>query len=333
MTALIAGQLPAAAGYDADIIILSLNRPDETEAAIRSALGQTGLARHLIVLDQGSDPDNLSRFAQLIEGRPDAVLVAAGSNLGVAGGRNRASDLGLGTVLIALDNDAVFADGETAARAVALLSREPGCAVIAFRILNADGSADDAEAWGFPRALLARSAGRFRCATFVGAGHAIRRQAWTALGGYDPHLTFTWEEFDFALRAIQQGWQLLYAGDIAVHHKRAISLRSEWGKARWFLYVRNRLYIGRKCGTAPSALFIRALAYAIKSLRNGYILQGFNGIRAGFAMPLSAPRMRLTPEARRYLKETDKRWRGGLWRRLTYEVLAEMPAPPGNGRK
>ena len=57
-----------------------------------------------------------------------------------------------------------------------------------------------------------------------------------------------------ALAGVQRGLQfdreLLYAGDIAVHHKRAISLRSEWGKARWFLYIRNRLYIGRKCGTA-----------------------------------------------------------------------------------
>jgi GT2 family glycosyltransferase len=333
MTDVIAGRLPAAPGYDADIIILCLDRPDETEAAIRSALAQTGLSRHVIVLDQGSGPDNLSRFAQLVDGREDAVLVAAGSNLGVAGGRNRASDLGRGAALIALDNDAIFADRETAARAVALLGREPDCAVIAFRILNADGSADDAEAWGFPKALLARSTERFRCATFVGAGHAIRRQAWTVLGGYDPQLSFTWEEFDFALRAINQGWQLLYAGDIAVHHKRAISLRSEWHKTRWFLYVRNRLYIARKCRTAPSALAVRALAYAVRSVRIGLPHQGINGIRAGFAMPLPTPRIGLGPAARRYLKETDGRWRGGLWQRLTREVLAAVPSPRRGERR
>jgi GT2 family glycosyltransferase len=334
MIDVIAGRLPAAPGYDADIIILSLDRPEETEAAIRSALDQTGLSRHVIVVDQGSGQENLSRFARLIEGRDDAVLISAGSNLGVAGGRNRASALGLGKVIVGLDNDAVFAEPETAARAVSLLEAEAGCAVLAFRILNADGSADDAECWGFPPALRSRAGDRFPCATYVGAGHAIRREAWAALGGYDPSLVFTWEEYDFALRAIHHGWQLLYAGDIAVHHKRATGQRVGWAETRWFLYVRNRLYIARKWRSPSPRLAVRALAYAVKSLRIGLFYQGVSGILAAFRMGLGAPRTRLAPAARRYLHETDGRWRGGFWQRLRAEVWAAMPfsrqTPPGN---
>lgn len=325
MIRVVAGQLPPAAAYDADIIILSLDRPSETEAAIQSALGQTGLSRHLVVLDQGSDPANLGRFARLVEGRPDAVLLAAAHNLGVAGGRNGASDVGHGAVIIALDNDAVFATSDTAARAVALLQADHGCGVVAFRILNGDGTADDAECWGFPRSLLPRAGQRFDCATFVGAGHAIRRSTWAAAGGYDPRLTFTWEEFDFALRAIDRGWRLHYAGDVAVHHKRATAGRVNWGENRWFLYVRNRLYIARKWRTPTVSLTLLAAAYMARSMKIGLSYQGISGIRAGLKMPLEAPARRLAPAAIRYLHETDGQWRGGIWQRLRGEVFASLP--------
>ncbi|HEX3982071.1 MAG TPA: glycosyltransferase [Acidisoma sp.] len=334
MIDVIAGWLPAASGYDADIVILTLDRPEETEDAIRSALAQSGLSHHVIVLDQGSTPENLRRFARLIVGRRDAVLAVSSTNLGVAGGRNCASALGLGAVIIALDNDAIFAEESTAACAVTLLQAESGCAVVAFRILNADGSADDSECWGFPGALRPRAGERFACATFVGAGHAIRRQAWAALGGYDPNLTFTWEEFDFSLRAIERGWKLLYAGDIAVHHKRATAGRVHWGERRWFLYVRNRLYIARKWRTNPFELTLQILAYGARSWKIGLLRQGLMGIQAAFAMRIDVPQGRLTRAARRYLYETDGRWRGGFWQRLQAEVFAVLPfsrpTPAGN---
>ncbi len=331
MTAIRADRLPEAASYDADIIILSLDRPDDTEAAIVSALSQTGLSRQVIVLDQGSTPENLARFARLIEGRADARLAEAGGNVGVAGGRNRASALGQGRVIIALDNDAVFATPDTAAQAVAALDARADCAVVAFRILNGDGSADDRACWGYPDALRPRAAERFACATFVGAGHAISRRAWMEVGGYDSALEFTWEEFDFALRAIARGWHLRYDGTLAVHHKRATAARIDWGNKRWFLYVRNRLYIARKWRRPAGVLAARATAYALKSFRIGLPGQGLRGIRAGLSMPLPHPPAQIGEAAAAYLWQTDGRWRGGFWQRLRLEVFAALPSSRQTG--
>ncbi|MCB8876041.1 glycosyltransferase family 2 protein [Acidisoma silvae] len=322
----IAGQPPAAGSYDADIVILSLDRADETEAAIRSALAQTGLSRHLIIFDQGSTPETLARFADLIAGRSDAILLAGDRNLGVAGGRNRASACGRGDVIIGLDNDATFATAATAAQAVGTLRAAPDCAVVAFRILDGDGHTDDSEAWGYPDALRPRAAERFACATFVGAGHAIRRTAWNQLGGYDPVLIFTWEEFDFALRAVAAGWRLLYAGDIAVHHKRATAGRMNWGERRWFFFVRNRVYVARKWRRGPAGQLPLLIAYLLKSLRIGLPCQGLRGLRAGLGMVLPAPPATLGPASQDYLWETDGRWRGGLWQRLRREVFAALPS-------
>ena len=75
--------------YDADVVILSLDRPEETEAAIRSALAQVGVSRHVFIVDQGSQPETLARLAGVVAPRKDATLVALACNLGVAGGRNR----------------------------------------------------------------------------------------------------------------------------------------------------------------------------------------------------------------------------------------------------
>ncbi len=326
MTGRLAGGGPPEGQYDADILILSLDRIAETEAAIQSALGQEGLSRYLIVFDQGSSEATLARLRTVIGARADALLASAGGNLGVAEGRNRAAALGHGRVLIALDNDAVFADAGTAARAVALLDEQPELAALGFRIMNADASDEDHASWGYPQALRDRAADRFACATFVGAGHAIRRAAWDALGGYDPALFFTWEEFDFALRAIDQGWQLLHAGDIAVHHKLASEGRVEWSARRWFLFVRNRLYIARKWRPPLAALLARAAAYGLKSARLGLARQGGRAVWAAFRMPLPQPARRMSAAGLAYLAAADTAWRGGAWSRWRGEVTAGLPS-------
>jgi GT2 family glycosyltransferase len=93
---------PPDGAYDADVVILSLDRAAETAAAIGSALAQTGVSRHVFIVDQGSRPETLARLAALVAGRQDATLLALDRNHGVAGGRNRGSALGHGRVIFGL---------------------------------------------------------------------------------------------------------------------------------------------------------------------------------------------------------------------------------------
>ncbi len=323
---LIAGFPPAAGAYDADIVILALDRAEETEAAIASALAQTGLSRHLTVLDQGSDPAALARLAALLAGRTDAALFAVPANLGVAGGRNLATALGHGRVIIGLDNDAEFATPATAAGLVAALDAEPDLAAVAPRILAASGLADDLTSWGYPLALRPRAGGSFDIAAFVGAGHAIRRAAWDAAGPYDARLFFCWEEYDFCLRAIAAGWRVRYRGDLAVCHKVAPGRRMNWSGTRWFHYVRNRLLIERKWGASWPALLPRAGGYLLKGGRAGLWRQGIAGILAAARMDPGTDRRPLPAAARRYLFRVDRAHRGGLLTRLRREVLTK-PGP------
>ena len=352
MTRLVAGAAgPPAEPYDVDIIILALERAEETVDAIASASAQRGVLAHIFVLDQGSCAATLERFARTVQGRRDVTLLATERNLGVAGGRNLLSALGHGRVIVALDNDAEFAGSDTVARMITALDADPRAGVIGCRIVSYSDGNDDLSSWGYPAALLPRAADSFDAVTYVGAGHAILRETWRQAGGYDAKLFFCWEEFDFSLRAIALGWRIRYRGDIVVRHKVCPRQRVGWTTARWFYFVRNRIYIARKLDQGWVELLPRIAGYLIKGTRNGLPVQTLRAIRAAIAMSPHATRATsphaarampphatdaTSPHATRvmppaglsYLIRNDRLHRGSLWHRLTHEVLSRIGAPP-----
>lgn len=322
----VAGATAAPSGsYDADIVILALNRADETLEAIASALTQNDCRFHLLILDQGSIPETLARFAAAVNGRTDATLVASDRNRGVADGRNLATALGHGRVIIGLDNDASFASTTTVARAVAMFDGSPDLGAVGFRIVRYDTGYEDLSSWGYPAGLLPRSGEAFDTVTFVGAGHAIRRAAWDQAGGYDAALFFCWEEFDFCLRAIQAGWRIGYRGDIVVRHHVAREVRMEWSGARWFYFIRNRLYIGYKTGAGRWALALRFAYYALRALRDGAFSQAMRSLPAAVRLARNAPRRPLSPATLDYLQRNDSLHRRPAW---LGNAPAKAPPPP-----
>ncbi|MBS0639467.1 MAG: glycosyltransferase [Proteobacteria bacterium] len=309
--------------YDADVVILMLDRFEETLAAVRSALAQDGVSLHVCVLDQGSAPSTLTRMAEALAGEDRATLLASACNLGVAAGRNAASAFGHGRVIVGLDNDAVFGAADTVASLVAALDAEPRLAAVGCRIVAYDTGSDDRSSWGYPPAPLTCAGESFDAITFVGAGHAIRRAAWAEAGGYDGALFFCWEEFDFCLRAIALGWRVRYRGDIVVRHRVSGERRVAWASDRWFYFVRNRLYIERKLGTRWPALLPRVLGYWMKSARHGLAAETLRAVIA--AERMSPGRRRAIPQAAlSYISRNDRRLRGSLFTRLRKEVFSRL---------
>lgn len=326
VTTLVAGTLPDGP-YDADIIILSLDRMEETLAAIVSARAQAGVAAHVFVLDQGSRPEALAQLATVAGG--GVTLLASGTNMGVAGGRNLLSGLGRGRVIVALDNDAVFDGPDTVARLVAALDEAPRTGAIGCRLVVDATGEDDLSSWGYPAALLPRAGECFDAATFVGAGHAIRRTAWEEAGGYDDRLFFCWEEYDFSVRAIALGWGVRYRGDIVIRHKVSAERRVGWSGGRWFYFVRNRLYIERKLGAPANVVWLRAAAYLAKGLVNRRPAATLRAIRAAWTMAPRRTGRGLPIAVADYLRRNDGAHRGSWLRRLRREVLGTIGSAPG----
>lgn len=307
--------------YDADIIILSFNRLDDTLAAIDSALCQKEVDARIALLDQGSTTETFKALIEKIRTCPTVTLFAAAENLGVGGGRNFLSSIGNGKIIVGLDNDAVFADEYVVRNALNMFDAEARLGALGFNILTGDGTRTEDFSWGYPMPLKNRCHERFLTTTFVGAGHAIRRQTWDEVGDYDTKLFFTWEEYDFCLRAIARKWDVIYDGTLRVNHKVASEERVRWSEGRRRLFVRNRLIIARKWRGTWLSLLPRMMGYMINGAINGQFRATLSGIIAAIAEDKNISKQCMTPEMRNYLWVNEQRHRGPLYARLNREIL------------
>jgi len=176
-----------------DVIILSLNRIEETITAVASALEQKGVTKNIWIVDQASDASQHARLKSFVDGKP-VVLKSLSENVGVSAGRNIASRMGRASYIVALDNDAVFSGPHTLERAIAHLESDPMLGAVGFRILDHSSRKDDVSSWVYHQKMTSHASDEFATAQFVGAGHAMRRAAFEAAGGYDDDLFWLQDE-------------------------------------------------------------------------------------------------------------------------------------------
>jgi GT2 family glycosyltransferase len=204
----------------------------------------------------------------------------------------------------------VFLDDYVIHNALKMFDVNPKLGAIAFNIVDRDGGRGEYSSWGYPISLKSRAAERFLTTTFVGAGHAIRRETWDEVGGYDPKLFFTWEEYDFCLRAIAREWDIIYDGSLHVHHKLALDQRLQWSQGRQRLFVRNRLIIGRKWGASWLSLLPRITGYLITGSLKCCIRATLAGIFEAVSDDKNIAKQSMTQHMRRYLQANEQRYRG-----------------------
>jgi GT2 family glycosyltransferase len=313
---------------DVDVIILSWNRPEDVVAAIASALQQVEVGRRVLVVDQGSDPDNFARVEQLVDGKPDVVLQRLDRNVGVASGRNIATAMGHGRYVVALDSDAEFADSAALARTVAYLDANPGLAAIGFRIDNYFTGENDALSWDYPGHTPEEG---FLTTRFIGAGHAIRRAAFEAAGGYDDRLFFCQEELDVCYRMLNLGYQIEYFPDVRIRHKVSPDHRVAWERGRYFFTVRNALYTSYKFGVPLPRLALGAAAFLARGLFNGVGGSALRGLGAAIGLCVAYARSpedkrlyRLSPRTRDYIAACEP-WRHQPTMRKIYRQFKKLP--------
>jgi GT2 family glycosyltransferase len=294
-----------------DVIILSWNRVDDTIAAIESAASQEGVAARILIVDQGSEPHCLEQLEALVSSLPNAELKKLSANSGVAGGRNIATAMGAAPYVVALDSDAVFADETMLARAVACLSRDENLCAVGFRIKNYFTGEDDATSWDYPAGCSPSE--RFTATRFIGAGHAVRRKSFAAVGGYDSRLFFCGEELDLCYRMLNLGMRIQYDPEIVIRHKVSPEHRVFWERGRFFYTVRNALYCMYKFEIPWLRRVLGGIAFLVKGLRNGVFLDALRAILASRRLsrdfrnsPGEAAAYRLTPATWSYIFQYER---------------------------
>jgi len=241
----------------------------------------------LIVVDNGgADP-----------GPERAAIVAAGGNLGYAGGAALGASRATGDVLVFLNQDAVVEPGALEALAETVVDREVGIAMARLRLLdrpellNSGGTvvhvAGIAWAGQFeqPAEALAE---REDVPAPSGAALAIRRELYEELGGFSPELFMYLEDLELGWRARLHGLSVVVEPGADVLHEYEFSRNAD----KLALLERNRLVFVLSAYSLRLMLLLGPVLFAVELAMLGLSARQrwFGGKLRGYGWLLARPR-------------------------------------------
>jgi GT2 family glycosyltransferase len=300
------------------VLIGTRDRPIPLRRCLDSILTQSYPWFEVLVLDDNSQKfDICNEVVNYVNDRR-VQCFRAKSQLGVAGGRNFLAQRAQGEILVFLDDDAYFDNERCLERIVHHFSENPCLGAIAFKIIVYKEQHTDLQ---IPFSRYARrkwpelSEKARLCSYYIGAGHALRREVFERWGMYQANSMFYGEELDLAYRMIQQGFCLLYAPDIVVHHKPEASVlesKQTKGKGEFYFTVRNRIQLAYKYlpfPYLPIHLLVWISYYILMAIKGKKLLELCRGAWAGIKELNRERRSVLGQEAIAYLKANF----GRLW--------------------
>lgn len=223
-------------------------------AIIAECLGRLIEARHVVVIDNGSDDDSLAIVRRL---RPMATIIANGENRGYPAAANQAMSCVTSEYGLLLNIDAAI-DGDRVARLVAAADAEARAAIVSPVLINDQGRiAFDVMGPGQRQhhRLDAMPSGDF-CTWFVTCAVAlVRMTAWRAIGGNDEAFFLYSDDVDLCLRLTRAGYSILVRADVIATHLGGRSTRIDW-RLRWLKdrhMTWSRFYLESKYGDPEAA--------------------------------------------------------------------------------
>jgi len=227
-----------------DLIIISYNRQEELEETIENVLLYRNSINKIIIIDNAS-VDNTKEMLEKYKQDVLFEIILSDENLGVAGGRNLGIQKSNADILVFLDDDAVFNVKENPFEIVRKdFLNNSKLGIIAFKIVNF--YSNEIQRHEFPFVDKNINANKTqKCAYYVGAGHAIKKEVFIKCGLYPEDYFYGKEELDLSLRAINKGYELLYEAQIEVLHKQSPKGRMK-NDEKWLQVYLNRLVISYK---------------------------------------------------------------------------------------
>lgn len=247
------------------VVVVNFNSGPWLVRCVASLRAQTFRDFEVVVLDNASGDGS---FPVDVQGDPRFAFVAAGDNLGFAGGNNRAAQ-GARTRWLALLNPDAVARPDWLERLVAASERHPEVRIFGSTQLRADdpgtldGTGDCVAAWG----LAWRSGfGRPRTNALpdgeilaaCGAAFFVDRMLFEELGGFEERFFCYLEDVDFCFRARLAGERVWQCADAVVHHAGGAS--TEGGASPFSLRLGRRNLVWMLARNVPAPLLPMALA-------------------------------------------------------------------------
>ncbi len=252
------------------VVIVTKDRRDDLRDALASATQQRHPRLEVLVVDDGSSDGTA---AMVHEEFPGARVERYEASAGLVVRRNDAARLATGDVLVVLDDDAVFSAPDIVAQSVADFDH-PRIGAVAIPYVDVRHGPNEHQ-----RAPDAH--GRWVTSTFRGTAHALRRDVFTALGGYRAAIVHQGEEPDLTLRMLDAGYVVRLGRAAPIHHLESPSRNLH----RMDVYGRrNEILLSTTHFPFPSGS-ARAVTYALRGLvhgaRIGRVANQVEGIRDG----------------------------------------------------
>ena len=178
----------------ASVVITTKNWKNELRNAIASALRQAGDVEVIVIDDGSTDGTDV----MVREEFPEVLLEHSANSLGYVTQRNRGAALALGDIIFSIDDDAEFSMPNIVQDTLAQFSKpQIGAVAIPYIEPHKGGglrqSAPDAvDIWIVD--------------SFSGTAHALRRDLFLKLGGYNGDFVHQGEEGDFCMRLMNAGY-------------------------------------------------------------------------------------------------------------------------------
>jgi GT2 family glycosyltransferase len=281
---------------DVTAILVNYNAGNELAVALRSIQSDCAEVEWEAVVVDNASSDN---SAAIVETFPRATLIRTPANVGFGRAVNQAAAVARAPRLLLVNPDCRLVSGAISTLR-SVLDAEPSCAVVGPRIFDPDGTVQGS-ARGDPdmltglfgrtgalrvllpflpvarRNVVVEDAVRTGASSVVvdwlsGACMLIRRDAFTAAGGFDERFFLYWEDADLCRRLRNRGFQVRYVpGASAVHQVGRSSQTARRSSIRAF---HASAYLYYATHVAPGALNPRRLlARALLGVRCWWLLR------------------------------------------------------------
>jgi hypothetical protein len=281
---------------DVTAILVNYNAGNELAVALRSIQSDCAQVEWEAVVVDNASSDN---SAAIVETFPRATLIRNPANVGFGRAVNQAAAVATAPRLLLVNPDCRLVSGAISTLR-SVLDAELSCAVVGPRIFDPDGTVQGS-ARGDPdmltglfgrtgalrvllpflpvarRNVVVEDAVRTGASSVVvdwlsGACMLIRRDAFTAAGGFDERFFLYWEDADLCRRLRNRGFQVRYVpGASAVHQVGRSSQTARRSSIRAF---HASAYLYYATHVAPGALNPRRLlARALLGVRCWWLLR------------------------------------------------------------
>jgi GT2 family glycosyltransferase len=194
------------------VIVLTHNRKKTLEQCLNKIYSAKGDLPEVIVVDNGSNDGTEEMLKNLFS---HVKTVYLKQNLGVSGGRNQGILLVTGEIIIFLDDDCfVTPDFFEILAKIFCLKTSPD--IVACKILDANSSA--ITCWSYYPPVSKFSNKNFKTHVFSGGACAIKKNVFDTIGLFDDTFLYGGEETDFALRALNHNFEIIYDPNAVIYH-------------------------------------------------------------------------------------------------------------------